>query len=92
MINKSDLVKVVAENLELTQKDVNAVVDEVIVAVTNALAKGQEVAISGLGKFVVRKRAARQSVNPRTKEIVNVPASKAPVFRAGKALKDAVNK
>ncbi len=92
MVNKSDLVKVIAEKLELTQKDVSAVVDELVATVTCNLTKGQEVAIAGLGKFVVRNRAARQSVNPRTKEIVKVPASKAPVFRAGKALKDAVNK
>ncbi len=91
-MNKSDLVKEVAETLEFTQKDVSAVIDTLIEKVTVALQKGKEVAIAGLGKFVVKKRAARKSVNPRTKEIVKVPASKAPVFRAGKALKDAVNK
>ena len=91
-MNKSDLVKVVAENLGLTQKDVNAVVEELISEITNALAAGKEVAIAGLGKLLVRNRAARKSVNPRTKEVVKVPASKAPVFRAGKALKDAVKK
>ena len=91
-MNKVELVKLVAERTELTQKDVAAVVEELITVTTAALKKGEEVAIAGLGKFVVRKRAARQSVNPRTKELVNVPASKAPVFKAGKALKDAVNK
>jgi len=91
-MNKSDLIKVVAEQVGLTQKDVAAVVDTLIEVTTKALAKGNEVAVAGLGKFVVKNRAARTSVNPRTKEIVEVPASKAPVFKAAKALKDAVNK
>ena len=91
-MNKIELVKVIAERTELTQKDVASVVEELINVTTVALKKGEEVAIAGLGKFVVRNRAARQSVNPRTKELVNVPASKAPVFKAGKALKDAVNR
>lgn len=91
-MNKSDLVKVVAERVGLTQKDVAAVVDAMIDVTTRTLVKGDEVSVAGLGKFVVRKRAARQSVNPRTKELINVPASKAPVFKAAKALKDAVNK
>ena len=91
-MNKSDLVKVVAEQVGLTQKDVTAVVDALIEATTKTLVKGEEVSVAGLGKFVVRNRAARQSVNPRTKEVIDVPASKAPVFKAAKALKDAVNK
>ena len=91
-MNKSDLVKVVADSIGVTQKDVNLVLEEVVTQLVIALSEGKEVAIAGLGKFVVRKRAARQSVNPRTKELVDVPSSKAPVFRAGKALKDAVNK
>ena len=91
-MNKSDLVKAVAEQVGLTQKDVAAVVDALIEVTTKTLVKGQEVAVAGLGKFVVRNRAARQSVNPRTKEVIKVPASKAPVFKAAKALKDAVNK
>ena len=91
-MNKSELVKVIAENLELTQKDVAAVVDEFVAVVTGTLAKGQEVAVAGLGKWVVSKRAARTSINPRTKELVKVPARKAPAFKAAKALKDAVNK
>ena len=91
-MNKVELVKYVAGETGLTQKDVAEVFDKAIEAVTTALKRGDEVAIAGLGKFDVRKRAARQSVNPRTKQLVKVPASKAPVFRAGKALKDAVNK
>ena len=91
-MNKVELVKYVAQETGLTQKDVAEVVEASIAAITAALRKGEEVALAGLGKFDVRKRAARKSVNPRTKELVSVPASKAPVFKAGKALKDAVNK
>ena len=91
-MNKTDLIKAVAEQVGLTQKDVTAVVDASIELVTKALRKGEEVSVAGLGKFVVKSRAARTSMNPRTKELIKVPASKAPTFRAAKALKDAVNK
>lgn len=91
-MNKSELIKLIAEKVGLTQKEVTAVVDEFVDATTKTLAKGGEVAIAGLGKFAVRKRAARNSINPRTKEVIKVPACKAPVFKAAKALKDAVNK
>ena len=91
-MNKLEIIKVVAEESGLTQKEVSGVVDTMIETTTKTLVKGEEVSVAGLGKFVVRKRAARQSVNPSTKEIIDVPASKAPVFKAAKALKDAVNK
>lgn len=90
-MNKAELVKVIAEKLGLTQKDVTAVIDEFVEATTVALKKGKEVAIPGLGKWAVAKRAARTSMNPRTKELIKVPARKAPVFKPAKALKDAVN-
>lgn len=91
-MNKIDLIKAVAEQVGLTQKEVTAVFDTAIELVTKTLKKGEEVSVAGLGKFVVKNRAARQSMNPRTKELIKVPASKAPTFRAAKALKDAVNK
>lgn len=91
-MNKNDLVKAIAEKTDLTQKEVGAVVDEFVELTTKTLKKGDEVAIAGFGKFVVRKRAARESVNPRTKQKVKVPACMAPAFKAGKALKEAVNK
>jgi len=91
-MNKSELVKLIAEKVGLTQKEVAAVIDEFVNTTTECMVKGNEVAIAGLGKFVVRKRAARNSINPRTKAVIKVPASKAPVFKAAKALKDAVNK
>ncbi len=91
-MNKNDLVKLIAEKTDLTQKDVTLVIDAFIEESTNALRAGKEVAVAGFGKFVVRRRAARESINPRTKEVVKVPASLAPAFKPGKALKDAVNK
>ena len=91
-MNKNDLVKLIAEKTDLTQRDVTLVIDAFIEESTNALRAGKEVAVAGFGKFVVRRRAARESINPRTKEVVKVPASLAPAFKPGKALKDAVNK
>ena len=91
-MNKIDIVKVVAQESGLTQKEVAGVVDSVIATIITELRKGQEVNIAGFGKFVVKKRAARTSINPRTKQPINVPASKAPTFRAGKQFKEAVNK
>lgn len=91
-MNKLEIVKIVAENSGLTQKEVSGVVDTMVETIIDVLKKGEEVNIAGFGKFVVKKRAARTSINPRTKEAINVPASKAPTFRAGKQFKEAVNK
>ena len=91
-MNKLDIVKVVAEETGLTQKEVTGVVDGFVAAIIRDLNKGEEVNIAGFGKFVVKNRAKRTSINPRTKEPIEVPASKAPAFRAGKQFKDAVNK
>ncbi len=91
-MNKLEIVKVVAEETGLTQKEVNAVVDSVVAAIIVELKKGHDVNIAGFGKFAVKKRAARVSINPRTKQPIDVPASKAPTFKAGKQFKEAVNK
>ena len=91
-MNKLDIVKVVAEETGLTQKEVTSVVDGFVAAIIRELKKGEEVNVAGFGIFVVKNRAARTSINPRTKEPIAVPASKAPTFRAGKQFKDAVNK
>ena len=90
-MNKNDLVKVIAEKTELTQKEVAFVLDEFICVTTKALKAGEEVSIAGLGKFVAKTRKPRTSINPRTKEKVSVPASKAATFKSAKALKDALN-
>ena len=91
-MNKLEIVKVIAEDSGLTQKEVTGVVDTLIDTIISELKRGEEVNIAGFGKFVVKKRAARTSINPRTKEAIKVPASKAPTCRAGKQFKEAVNK
>ena len=91
-MNKLEIVKVIAEKSGLTQKEVAGVVDTMIDTIISELKRGEEVNIAGFGKFVVKKRAARTSINPRTKQAINVPASKEPTFRAGTQFKEAVNK
>lgn len=91
-MNKNELVRVVAEKTSLTQKDVAYVVDEFFTAIHDELVRGEEIALAGFGKFVVKNRAARESINPRTKEMVKVPASRAVAFRPSKTIKEAVNK
>jgi DNA-binding protein HU-beta len=90
-MNKAELIDAVAEGAELTKADAGRAVDAVIAAITKALKKGDTVTVVGFGTFDVRSRAAREGRNPRTGETIKVAASKAPGFKAGKALKDAVN-
>lgn len=89
-MNKADLVKEVAKVTETKAKAQEAV-DCVFSAITEALAKGDSVSLVGFGTFKVSDRAARTGRNPQTGEAINIPASKAPRFVPGKALKDAVN-
>lgn len=89
-MNKADLVEAVFGKLGGTKKSAEDAVDTVFDSITSALSKGNEVSIAGFGVFAVKDRAAREARNPRTGEKVHVPASKAPKFRAGKGLKDAV--
>jgi len=90
-MNKAELIDAVAEGSELTKADAGRAVDAVIAAITKALKKGDTVTVVGFGTFAVRQRAAREGRNPRTGETIKVPASMNPAFKAGKALKDAVN-
>lgn len=90
-MNKAELVSAVAETAELSKTDATAAVDALIDVVTKALKKGDTVTLVGFGTFQVRKRAARQGRNPKTGETIKIAASKNPSFKAGKALKDAVN-
>ena len=76
----------------MNKKDLVAAVAAFTDAVTNALAEGDKVQIVGFGSFEVRQREARKGMNPRTKTVIDIPASKVPAFKAGNALKDAVNK
>lgn len=91
-MNKTELAAAVAAKAELSKKDAEAAVSAVIEAITDALADGDKVSLIGFGTFDVKTRAARTGLNPRTKEKIEIPESKAPAFKAGKAFKDAVNK
>lgn len=89
-MNKTDLVNEVAERSELSKKDAAKAVDAVFETVTDTLSKGERVQIIGFGNFEVRDRKARKGRNPQTGEEIEIPASKVPAFKAGKALRDAV--
>ncbi len=91
-MNKAELVAAVAAKTGDTKKAAEASVDAFVSAVKESLKKGEKVQLVGFGSFEVRKRAARKGRNPQTKEEIKIPASKAPVFRAGKQLKELVNK
>ena len=91
-MNKAELVAAVAAKTGDTKKAAEASVDAIVASIKEALKKGDKVQLVGFGSFEVRKRAARKGRNPQTKEEIKIPASKAPVFKAGKALKDLVNK
>ncbi len=89
-MNKTDLVNAVAEAGEFTKKDSAVAVDAVFAAISNALKSGDKVQLIGFGTFEVRQRAARTGINPKTKEPIQIAASKVPAFKPGKALKDEV--
>ena len=91
-MNKAELIAAIAAKTGDTKKGVEATVNAFVDTVTEALIEGDKVQLVGFGSFEVRKRAARKGRNPQTKEEIKIPASKAPVFKAGKALKDLVNK
>ncbi len=90
-MNKSELIDAVAESAGLSKADATKAVDAFSQTVTDALKKGDQVTLVGFGTFTVRERAARTGRNPRTGASINIAASKVPGFKAGKALKDAVN-
>ena len=90
-MNKTELIAAVAEKSGLSKKDAATAVESVIAAVSDSLVKGEKVQLVGFGTFEVKERAARTGKNPQTGAAVEIPASKAPAFKAGKALKDAVN-
>lgn len=90
-MNKSELVDAVSNAAELSKSDAASAVDGVIGAITQALKSGDQVTVVGFGTFLVRQREARAGRNPRTGETIQIKASKVPAFKAGKALKDAVN-
>ena len=89
-MKKQDFIKTVANEAGLSQDAVSKVLAAMIDTVTNELKAGNEVNITGFGAFKVSKRAARNGVNPRTREKITIPAMNSPVFRAGKTLKESV--
>ena len=90
-MNKSELIDAIADIAKLTKTDASAALDAVINSVTNALKEGDSVTLVGFGTFSVKDRAERQGRNPQTGEAITIKAAKIPSFKAGKALKDAVN-
>ena len=90
-MNKTELIAAVAEKSGLSKKDSEAAVVATIAAITDALKAGDKVQLVGFGAFEVKARAERIGRNPKTKAQIKIPASKVPVFKAGKALKDAVS-
>ena len=90
-MNKAELIAAVAAKTGDTKKTAEAAVNAFVEVVTDALKEGDKVQLVGFGSFEVRKRAARKGRNPQTKEEIKIPASKAPVFKAGKSLKEAIN-
>ncbi len=91
-MNKAELINAVAASAEVSKKEAEAVVTATLEAITAALTEGDKVQLVGFGSFEVKKRAARIGRNPKTKASIEIPASTVPVFKAGKALKDAVAK
>lgn len=89
-MTKTDLISAIAEKTGVTKKDAGAVLDALIEEIIGAVKKGDRVQLVGFGTFELRERAARTGLNPQTKEQIEIPASKAPAFKAGKAFKDAV--
>ena len=91
-MNKTELIAAVAEKTGMTKKDAERVINATFETITAGLANGDKVAVSGFGNFEVKAREARVGRNPRTKETIEIPATKLPAFKAAKALKDAVAK
>lgn len=89
-MNKKDLINVVAEKTGMTKKDSGLAVESVFDVIKETLSKGEKVQIIGFGTFEVRDRAARKGRNPQTGEEIDIPATRVPAFKAGKALKDTV--
>lgn len=91
-MTKAELISAVAQKTQLSKKESDKAVAAVLEAITETLKSGEKVSLVGFGTFEVKERAAREGINPRTKEKITIPASKLPVFKAGKALKEEVSK
>lgn len=89
-MNKTELIAAIAEKADASKKDVEKIVSATFDVITEAMAKGDKVALVGFGNFEVRERAEREGKNPQTGDKIKIAACKVPAFKAGKALKDAV--
>jgi DNA-binding protein HU-beta len=89
-VNKTDLIQQIADKANASKSDAQKFFDAFTDVVESELKKGNQVQITGFGKFYVQKRDARQGINPQTKQRINIPASKVPKFTAGNALKDSI--
>ncbi len=89
-MNKTELISAVAEKASITKKDADKIVSDVFDVIADALKQGDKVQLVGFGTFEVKERAARKGLNPLTKQPIDIAASKAPVFKAGKGLKDLI--
>jgi DNA-binding protein HU-beta len=90
-VNKADLIDAIASEADINKSDAGRALDAVIDSITSALKRGDQVSLVGFGTFTVKPRAGRDGRNPRTGETIKIPPSNVPGFKAGKALKDAVN-
>ncbi|ODN42388.1 HU family DNA-binding protein [Piscirickettsia litoralis] len=90
-MNKNELIQSIAASADLTKQDASKALDATLEAITETLQKGDQITLVGFGTFAVKDRAARTGRNPRTGEEIEIKAAKVPNFKAGKALKDAVN-
>jgi|TARA_B100000676_G_scaffold310893_1_gene378886 DNA-binding protein HU-beta len=90
-VNKSELIDAIAASADISKADAGRALDATLEAVTGALKKGDSVSLVGFGTFAVKERAAREGRNPQTGQTIQIAAAKVPGFKAGKALKDAVN-
>lgn len=90
-MNKSELIDRIAEKADLSKADAGRALDAVVESITAALKEGEQVALVGFGTFVAKERAARTGRNPQTGAEIKIAAARVPAFKAGKALKDALN-
>lgn len=90
-MNKAEFVAAIAESAEISKKDAEKALKAFVDVITEELKKGEKIQLVGFGTFEVSERAEREGRNPQTKQTITIPASKAPKFKAGKALKDVVN-
>ena len=90
-MNKTELINAISEKAALSKKNTEIALNATLASIEEALKKGDKVVLVGFGTFEVKSRAARKGRNPQTSEEIQIPASKAPVFKAGRSLKDSVN-